>query len=287
MEVYVDIRHLECFKTIVEEGSILKASIKLNMAQPPLSRMMHLLEDELQTTLFIRGRRITLTNTGRLLYEKACSILELTGNTYKEIQNLEMKNEITLNIGIVSSSTEFLYNKTIQNFHQQYPFARFNIQEANTYQLMELLNQRIIDLAIVRTPFDDTLFHAKYFKEEPMIVLHKNPMSNDTIIIKDLTKKPLIIYRRFKDLLTTIFKNYSADLNIIAEVDDAKTAILLASTGLGYALVPQSAYQTFSHLDLYSSVLNEKQLITRLGMITRKNENLKKGIQLFIDSIEQ
>lgn len=152
---------------------------------------------------------------------------------------------------------------------------------------MELLNQRIIDLAIVRTPFDDTLFHAKYFKEEPMIVLHKNPMSNDTIIIKDLTKKPLIIYRRFKDLLTTIFKNYSADLNIIAEVDDAKTAILLASTGLGYALVPQSAYQTFSHLDLYSSVLNEKQLITRLGMITRKNENLKKGIQLFIDSIEQ
>ena len=273
----MDIRHLECFKTIVEEGSILKASIKLNMAQPPLSRMMHLLEDELQTTLFIRGRRITLTNTGRLLYEKACSILELTGNTYKEIQNLEMKNEITLNIGIVSSSTEFLYNKTIQNFHQQYPFARFNIQEANTYQLMELLNQRIIDLAIVRTPFDDTLFHAKYFKEEPMIVLHKNPMSNDTIII----------YRRFKDLLTTIFKNYSADLNIIAEVDDAKTAILLASTGLGYALVPQSAYQTFSHLDLYSSVLNEKQLITRLGMITRKNENLKKGIQLFIDSIEQ
>lgn len=103
----MDIRHLECFKTIVEEGSILKASIKLNMAQPPLSRMMHLLEDELQTTLFIRGRRITLTNTGRLLYEKACSILELTGNTYKEIQNLEMKNEITLNIGIVSSSTEF------------------------------------------------------------------------------------------------------------------------------------------------------------------------------------
>ena len=97
----------------------------------------------------------------------------------------------------------------------------------------------------------------------------------------------MIIYRRFKDLLTTIFKNYSADLNIIAEVDDAKTAILLASTGLGYALVPQSAYQTFSHLDLYSSVLNEKQLITRLGMITRKNENLKKGIQLFIDSIEQ
>lgn len=277
---------MECFKTVVEEGSILRASIKLNMAQPPLSRMMRLLEEELGTTLFIRGKRIALTNTGRLLYERACSILELTGNTYKEIHNLEMKNEITLNIGIVSSSTDFLYNRTIQDFHNQYPYVRFNIQEANTYQLIELLNQRIIDLAIVRTPFDDASFQANYFKEEPMILLHKQPLFSNTTTIKELTKKPLIIYRRFKGLLTTLFKNYNAELNIIAEVDDAKTAILLASTGLGYALVPKSAYQTFSHLDLYTSIVDEKHLITRLGVITRKNETPKKGIQLFINSIQ-
>ena len=83
----------------------------------------------------------------------------------------------------------------------------------------------------------------------------------------------------------TLFKKYNAELNLIAEVDDAKTAILLASTGLGYALVPQSAYQTFSHLDLYTTIVDEKQLMTRLGIITRKKETPKKGIQLFIDSI--
>lgn len=281
----MDLRQMECYKMVVEEGSILKASLKLNMAQPPLSRMMRILEEELGTTLFIRGKRVALTNTGRLLYERACSILELTGNTYKEIHNLEMKNEITLNMGIVSSSTEFLYNKTIKNFHSQYPHVRFNIQEANTYQLIELLQQRIIDLAIVRTPFDDTLFEVTYFKEEPMLLLNKNPIDSTIITIKGLSKYPLIIYRRFKDLLATLFKKYNAELNLIAEVDDAKTAILLASTGLGYALVPQSAYQTFSHLDLYTTIVDEKQLMTRLGIITRKKETPKKGIQLFIDSI--
>ncbi len=283
MEVYMDLRQLECFKAVVEEGSILRASGKLNMAQPPLSRMMHLLEEELKTTLFIRGKRIELTNTGRLLYERACSILELTANTYKEIHDLEMKNEITLNLGIVSSSTDFLYNKTIQQFHMKYPKVRFNIQEANTYQLIELLNQRIIDLAIVRTPFEDQNFSTKFFDQEPMIIVHKLKLDKETLTIQELSKKPLILYRRFKEIIGRLFQSSNAELNIIAEVDDAKTSILLASTGLGYALVPKSAYQTFSYLHLNTAILKEKELTTCLGMITRKNEKLKKGIQWFID----
>lgn len=52
----MDLRQMECYKMVVEEGSILKASLKLNMAQPPLSRMMRILEEELGTTLFIREK---------------------------------------------------------------------------------------------------------------------------------------------------------------------------------------------------------------------------------------
>lgn len=282
----MDIKQLECFKSVVEEGSILRASKKLNISQPPLSRMMQQLEDELNTKLFYRGKRITLTNTGRLLYERACSILELRNNTYKEVQDLEKKNEITINIGIVSSSTEFLYHQTIQRFHNAYPNVRFNIQEANTYQLIELLNQKIIDLAIVRTPFDHSSFQSIFFKEEPMVALCNSSLLEQKITINDLTKKPLIIYRRFKEILTNLFKRNHIELNIIAEVDDAKTAILLSSTGLGIAIVPQSAYQTFSYLKLYTSIIEEQELTTQLGIITRKNEALKKGIELFINMIK-
>ncbi len=287
LEVYMDIRHLECFKTVVEEGSILRASIKLNISQPPLSRMMMQLEEELNTILFLRGKTITLTSTGKLLYERACSILDLKNNTLKEIHTLEMKNEITLNIGIVSSSTNLLYNHTIPSFHQNYPKVRFNIQEANTYQLIELLNQKIIDLAIVRTPFDATNFNVKYFQKEPMIAIGVAPFLEKKLSLHQLNNKPLIIYRRFKDLLLRLFKQEQLEFNTIAEVDDAKTAILLASTGLGITLVPKSAYRTFEHLKLFSADVLNSELETCLGVIHRKNETLNSTYIAFIESLEE
>ncbi len=282
----MDIKQLECFKTVVEQGSILKASTKLNISQPPLSRMMRQLEEQLNTILFIRGKSIILTETGKLLYEKACSILELRNNTLKEINNLEIKNEITLNLGIVSSSTNLLYHHTIQKFHNENPNVRFNIQEANTYQLIELLNQKIIDLAIVRSPFDSSNFNVEFFNKEPMIMLSKKLINKEKIKINYLDNKPLIIYRRFKEILNQLFKENNIEFNTIAEVDDAKTAILLASTGLGIALVPKSAYQTFEHLNLDYAIIDNPNLETSLGIIKRKNEGLNHTYQTFINALK-
>lgn len=279
----MDIKELYYFKTIVEEGSILKAANKLHIAQPPLSRMMKQLEETLGTILFERGKKISLTPTGLLLYERANSLLELKENTIKDIAALEKKNELTLQLGIVSSSTHLLYHHHIEAFHNIYPNIHFNIKEANTFQLVELLNQRVIDLAIVRTPFDYSFYHAQFLPSEPMILLSREVSLHKSITIKELHQKPIIIYRRFKDMLTQLFKKEQIEMNVIAEVDDAKTVILLCNTGLGSAIVPQSAAQTFQHLKLTETVIKEKSLETSLGVIYRKNEQLKPIYQSFID----
>lgn len=270
----MEIHELECFKAVVEEGSILKASIKLHMTQPPLSRMMKQLEENLDTKLFIRGKRITLTETGRLLYERASSIISLKDDTLKEIVSLEKKNEITLQLGIVSSSTNLLYDQSISNFHSNNPKIKFNIKEGNTFQLVEMLKHKIIDLAIIRTPYDFEEFDSMFFEKEKMVALSINNTLSPIIKIDDLSGKDIIIYRRFKQKLSDIFKTKNLDFNIIAEVDDAKTAILLASTGLGIAIVPASASKTFKHLNLIEAIIEEPQLVTRLGVIYRKNEPL-------------
>lgn len=278
----MEIKEMLYFKTVVEEGSILKASTKLHIAQPPLSRMMKQLEESLNTKLFERGKKITLTDTGKLLYERAIAMLELNNNTIKDITALEKKTEITLQLGIVSSSAQLLYNNSIEKFHQKYPTIHFNIKEANTFQLVELLNQRIIDLAIVRTPFDFSDYCSSFLPLEPMTLVSKS-LAKESITILELHQMPLIIYRRFKEILQQLFKSYHIDLNIIAEVDDAKTAILLSNTGLGIAVVPQSAAYIFSHLHLNQTMIKEKSLETSLGIIYRKNELLKPIYQSFID----
>ena len=72
----LDLRPLECFAAVVEEGSISAAARKLHMSQPPLSLRMHQLEAECGVTLFVRGaRQITLTEAGNLLFRYAREIL--------------------------------------------------------------------------------------------------------------------------------------------------------------------------------------------------------------------
>ena len=118
-----------------------------------------------------------------------------------------------------------------------------------------------------------------------MILLSKNNVASN-IDINYLDNKPLIIYRRFKDILELLFKENNITLNIQALVDDAKTAILLANTNLGYAVVPESAYFSFRYLNLKSSIINCNELKTNIGVIDRKGEHLKKEYEIFISYLK-
>ena len=281
----MDIKELRYFKAVVDNGSILKASKELHISQPPLSRMMKNLENELNTTLFIRGKELKLTNSGKLLYEKTLTILELTNTVKTEIDELERKENQTLNIGIVTSSTSLLYEHSLNNFYSKYPNIKLNITESNTFKLLDLLDKRIINLAITRTPFDTESYNYTLLKKEPM-VLTSNFKINDEITIKEIEKLDVVVYRRFYDILIKLFNRNHLKLNVVALVDDAKTAILLAKSINSHAIVPNGAYNTFKD-NLYHSIILEDSLYTSLTIITRKNEMIEPIYQKFIDNLKK
>jgi DNA-binding transcriptional LysR family regulator len=91
----MDIRVLRYFITIAREGSITRAAGVLHMTQPPLSRQMHELEQELDTTLFLRGnKRITLTPQGLYLLERAKEIVASVDQTVAEIRAMKPDREL-------------------------------------------------------------------------------------------------------------------------------------------------------------------------------------------------
>lgn len=278
--MYMDIKELNYYKEVIECGSILKASEKLHISQPPLSRMMKNLEIELKCQLFIRGRTLKLTDAGKLLYEKAQAILDLTNSSLRELENLNKTEGHTLNIGIVSSSTSLLYNKNLTNYYKKHPNTKFKIVESNTFNLLDMLDKRIINLAITRTPFDTTQYKTIQFKKEPM-VLTSNTFLGEIIKLSDISNKKIVIYRRFSKILSDLFKRNNLILNIVALVDDAKTAILLANTLGVSAIVPEGAYKTIGK-DIYSSIIDEKSLVTSLTAVTRLDEDIEEKYLDFI-----
>ena len=281
----MDIKELTYFKTVVESGSILRASKELHISQPPLSRMMKNLENELNTQLFIRGKELKLTESGKLLYTKALSIVELTSSVKNEIDELENKTSQTLKIGIVTSSTSLIYSNNLNDFIKNNPKVKFQFSESNTFKLLDLLDKRLINLAITRTPFDTESYNYISLKKEPM-VLTSNEKAKEIINLKDLEKKKIVIYRRFYDVLKKLFNKNKINVNICALVDDAKTAILLAKCINANAIVPLGAYNTFKD-NLYYSIINEDSLYTNLTIISRKNEIIEPIYQKFIEYIKR
>jgi len=142
----MDIRQLQYFVTIVLEGNISKAAKELNITQPPLSHAIKMLEQELNTTLFIRGsRNISLTESGKILYSKAIHLLELHKQSIKEINDLERSVKGNLSFGCVSSAHMVLMEYGIVPFYRKNPQITYELYEKNTYELIELLNSNLIE----------------------------------------------------------------------------------------------------------------------------------------------
>lgn len=290
----MDIRQLLYFTTIAEEGSISAAAKKLHLSQPPLSYQMKLLEEELHLPLIERSARgIELTEAGRVLYKRAQGILELSELTRKEMLAMASGFTGTLHIGTVSSSGASLLGWRIPAFHQKYPQIGFAIHEGNTFELMEMLESGLIELAIVRTPFHSDQLNCLYLSPEPMIAAGAASFfpagmpSGQPISLELLGHAPVILYRRFEKILLSLCEQKGITPQVFCIADDARTTLMWAEAGLGVAVVPQSAYRIMPHHNMVYGELSEEDLHTRIAAVCKKGCSLSWAAQQFLEIFAQ
>ena len=290
----MDIRQLLYFTTIAEEGSISAAAKKLHLSQPPLSYQMKLLEEELHLPLIERSARgIALTEAGRVLYKRAQGILELSELTRKEMLAMASGFTGTLHIGTVSSSGASLLGWRIPAFHQKYPQMGFAIHEGNTFELMEMLESGLIELAIVRTPFHNDQLNCLYLSPEPMIAAGAASFfpagmpSGQPISLELLGHAPVILYRRFEKILLSLCEQKGITPQVFCIADDARTTLMWAEAGLGVAVVPQSAYRIMPHHNMVYGELSEEDLHTRIAAVCKKGCSLSWAAQQFLEIFAQ
>lgn len=242
----MDLKQLSYFVKIVEEGSISGAAKKLFMSQPPLSSQMKLLETELDCTLFERGSRtIHLTEAGETLYNYSRSLLQLSNVAKQETMNAARHFNGVLRIGIVSSLIGSDALGWLCGFSKQYPGIHYEINEADTYHLLSQFETNTIHLALLRTPFHtDSLTCKKLFTDSLVAVGQQSFFADNrssAITLDDLTKLPLIIYRRWEHLLRKEFEDKNLSANWFCINDDARTTLYFVEMGMGVGIIPQSA----------------------------------------------
>ncbi|WP_227937612.1 LysR family transcriptional regulator [Alkalihalobacillus deserti] len=297
----MNIRHLRYFTTIVEEGKISQAAKRLHMAQPPLSQQLKLLESELGVTLFERHtRKLIITEEGKLLYSRAKQILELMSGTLEEMKELSEGTKGTLSIGTIASLGAKLLPERIRDFQKHYHEVQFQVWEGDPNRIMELLENRIIELGIVRFPIDTSIFNMIHLPDEPLVVAMSSKWNHgddpNTITLSELEDKPLMLLRRQKgtsmynqdiytvDILQNACLNNGFEPKIICESSDIMTLLIWANHDIGITIVPKSAINLIPNTDLiFKEIINPTIMARPSALIWLKERYLSSTSRKFME----
>lgn len=285
----INTRELKYFLTIVEEGSILSAAKKLYMAQPPLSRSMKQLEEELGCQLFERGpRKIELTEVGKLFRNRAEQLLKLMGTTITEVKDLQNGNHGTLSIGTASSCGVTILPKVANIFHQQYPNLKFELWEGESIRITELIKTGIVEIGLVRFSFDTDTFNAIYLPKEPLVAaLHTNTMkcfpNTKYLPLKQLAEKPLMIHRKYEAILTQYCQQAGFDPRYLCQADDILRILAWADAGVGIAIVPKTAIGMIPTPNIIFRTIVDPIVELNAALIWKRNYALSAAGQKFLE----
>ncbi|GAK03870.1 transcriptional regulator, LysR family [Geomicrobium sp. JCM 19037] len=254
----MDTKRLRYFKTIADEGQITRAARKLQMAQPPLSQQLKLLEEELNVQLFDRGKRsLQLTAAGAALYEKAKIILGTIEDTVHEIKAMDSGEMGTLSIGVNKSCFYYLL-EPMGHIRANTPNVKIQLREGDTYTLMQAMAERDIEVAFVRFPLNIEDFTVQYdaitLPAERYVLAvsttHARSIEGVEVQMQHLSGIPLLLLHRTSgrgqyERVIGAFHRAGVQPNIACECPDAAMLLSLALAGIGAAIVPESTLQAF------------------------------------------
>lgn len=288
----MNLKQLHYFLVIIEEGQITAAAKRLHIAQPPLSYQLKRLEEELGVQLMKRGpRSITLTPAGKLLKKRAEQIFSLTTSTSRELELYKTGNAGTLSIGTISSSSSIIPNHSILKFAEQYPDIQFDIHEGNSYEVIDMLDKGIIDVGIVRTPFKKNGLAIRYADTEPIVAVFSEGKvageDKEYIRLNELNDSPLIIYRRFNDLIHKAFEEEELIPNIRCRNDDARTTLNWTRSGFGVGIVPLAALSAADRENMTYKKIDVPELYTQMAVVWKLDRQHSPIADEFIELFSQ
>ena len=277
----LELRHLRYFVTVARERNFTRAAEKLRIAQPPLSRQIQQLEEELGAALIEReSRPANLTEAGRLFFEQAVQVLERVEEMQAMVRRLQRLRRDRFGIGFVPST---LYGKlpaVIRRYRAARPGVELVLVELTTVEQIAALKENRIDVGFGRIPLDDPDIRRQLLRNERLIaaVPHDHPVLTRSAALRlnHLASEPLIVYPSaprpsYADQVLALFRNRGLKPPFVHEVREVQTALGLVAAGAGIVLVPASV-EGLQREGVAYRALDEGGAVSPIIMSCRRND---------------
>ncbi|HWQ61823.1 MAG TPA: LysR family transcriptional regulator [Negativicutes bacterium] len=281
----MDLKKLRYFLAVAEEGQITKAARRLHMAQPPLTHQLKVFEKELGVQLLEKaGRRVRLTKAGCALRDRAEQILEIVQVTENELKEFGDGLQGSVSVGSGAGWGSSLLPEWIRKFNEAYPAVTFNLFDGTSSRMRELLDNGVIDMAIIPYAIDDSRYEVFRLPAEPMVAaMHPRwaaTLSPGGISVAQIADKPLILPRMSR--ITDFFTKHFADVKIFCLHVDIRSMLAMAACGLGVTVVPESAVRFSRDPGLVYRVIDKPPVTTTANVFWLKNRSLATVARNFI-----
>lgn len=244
----MEIRTLNYFLVTAQQENITHAANALHMTQPTLSRQIMQLEDELGVKLFVRGkRRLTLTEEGLLLRQRAEEVMLLVRKTEREFTEKQEVCFGTVSIGCTETMAASVLPELLKIFHQEYPQINYELFCGSTDDVKERLENGIVDIGIIRGPVNAEKFDFIQIpvKDQWGILFPIGDALAETeaVSLQQVSAMPLLIPGSsvFHEEIESWFKKENIAIRILATYNTLSTAVILTQKGIGYTICPEAA----------------------------------------------
>ena len=246
----MELRLLKSFITVAEELNIGRAALRLHISQPPLTRQIQQLEEEIGATLFLRTTRgVELTDAGSLLLEEARNILSLTEQAAEKTYKAGQGRLGRIDVGIFGSGIFGAIPRILLAYRQAYPDVNIVLHSMNKGEQVAALRQRRLTVGFNRllqqTP--DISSEVILMEKLYLAVTDNHPFfEKASVAWHELAGQPLVAFPSgtrpgFIDRVIALCKEDGFQPRIVQEVGDAVNGVALVATGFGLCIVPESA----------------------------------------------
>jgi len=246
----MELRHLRYFIAVAEKENVTRAAARLHVSQPPLSRQIRDLEDELGIPLFRHGAKaVRLTNAGRVFLNEARAVLQRVNLAVQIVKAVAVGTCGEIHVGYAPSMAMGILPRALRFFHETNSGVRVRLHDMSTQEMLHGLSEGKLNVALlVQVPHK--LMTGLTFEE-----LHRCPVcvavhpahrlaQMRKVCLEQVARERLITYTaadypEYRAWLAGLFAPLKLAPRIAEEYDSATSVIASAEAGRGVALVPQ------------------------------------------------
>ena len=292
----MNLKQLEYFSAVAEAKSISLAARNLHVAQPPISRQLALLEDELGVCLFLRTNKgVELTEAGRGLYRQSQNLFQDMRTIVDSVRDINAGMRGLLKIGMIYSNISIAL-QYLKEFRAQYPQVELYVRLGSPGDLLEDLNKGDLHLLFLRSSSErGSGLHERILGEDPLelvMIRELDPAPDQASVpLEALKGVPMCLLRSddlwgYSNYLIKECQRQGFTPNTTFRCYDTPMAMQLVQAGFGVSYLPRSIVETQPHSGLYTKPIQGISVLSYPTLVWSSNLYYASCVKRFLAMFE-